>query len=247
MSEGKTCFVISPIGEPDSEIRKRSDQILDYIITPAVRECGYDPLRADQISQPGIITTQVIQHIVDDPLVIADLTNHNPNVFYELAIRHAVKKPVVQIIQKGERIPFDVAPIRTISVDYRDLATAAKAKEEIMEQIKAVEEDPSKIDTPISVALDLQILKSGSPEQRSLADMVETISQLRSDLLDIYSNLAESDASVRYVSDQILAGIRDLSQRSPHRNTKAIMRTLLQLPTAPSKLDNGQFVTLCTS
>ena len=115
MSERKTCFVIAPIGEPDSETRKRSDQILKHVITPAAKECGYSPIRADKISEPGIITTQVIQHIVEDPLVIADLTGQNPNVFYELAIRHAIRKPLVQIIKDGEQIPFDVAATSSLS------------------------------------------------------------------------------------------------------------------------------------
>jgi hypothetical protein len=86
----KTCFVIAPIGEADSEDRKRSDQVVNFVITPAVAECGYKPIRADKISEQGIITSQVIEHIVNDPLVIADLTKQNANVFYELAIRHAI-------------------------------------------------------------------------------------------------------------------------------------------------------------
>jgi len=69
-------------------------------------------MRADELAEPGIITSQVIQHIVDDQLVIADLTERNPNVFYELALRHALRKPVVQIIHRGEAIPFDVAGMR---------------------------------------------------------------------------------------------------------------------------------------
>jgi hypothetical protein len=45
---------------------------------------------------------------MNDPLAIADLSDPNPNVFYELAIRQAIGKPLVQIIQKDEKIPFDV-------------------------------------------------------------------------------------------------------------------------------------------
>jgi hypothetical protein len=61
------------------------------IVAPAAEACGYDTIRADQIAKPGIITSQVIQHLLDDPLVVADLTGWNPNVFYELAIRHAIR------------------------------------------------------------------------------------------------------------------------------------------------------------
>jgi hypothetical protein len=58
----KICFVIAPIGGEGTETRKRSDQILKYVIQPSVSSCGYEALRADQISQPGDITTQVIHH-----------------------------------------------------------------------------------------------------------------------------------------------------------------------------------------
>lgn len=197
MSENKTCFVIAPIGEPESDIRKRSDQILKHVIAPAANECEYETLRADQISEPGIITSQVIQHIVADPLVIADLTGQNPNVFYELAIRHALKKPLVQIIKKGEQIPFDVAVTRTIFVDIHDLDSVEEAKINIVKQIKAVEKDASEIDTPISVALDLELLRqSEKPEQRSLADMVEAISDLRTSLISIDNRLQNPESLI---------------------------------------------------
>ncbi len=48
MPEEKTCFVIAPIGEPESDTRKRSDQILKHSISPAAKECGYKALCADQ-------------------------------------------------------------------------------------------------------------------------------------------------------------------------------------------------------
>lgn len=179
-SRSKTCFVIAPIGEPESETRKRSDQVLQYIIRPSVEQCGYVAVRADEIDRPGIITTQVIQHIVEDPLVIADLTERNPNVFYELALRHALRRPLIQLISKGEVIPFDVAGTRTIQVDHRDLASVDAAKSQIQKQVRALENDPSDVESPISVALDLQSMRqSGNPEARSLADVVDLLGNLR--------------------------------------------------------------------
>ena len=166
----KNCFVISPIGDEDSDTRKRSDQVLKHVITPAVTECGYNAVRADQISEPGMITSQVIQHIVDDSLVVADLTGRNPNVFYELAIRHAIRKPLVQLIKKGEQIPFDVAGTRTIHIDHHDLDSVEDGRKEIVRQVKSLERDANDIETPISVSLDLQILRqSENPERRIAA------------------------------------------------------------------------------
>ena len=77
----KTCFVISPIDKEGSEIRLRSDNVLKFIIKPVALDCGYKAVRADEISEPGIISHQIIQHIVEDDLVIADLTRWKPKCF----------------------------------------------------------------------------------------------------------------------------------------------------------------------
>ena len=190
----KLCFVISPIGDQNSETRKRSDQVLRHIVRPAADICGYKAVRADEIDKPGIITSQVIQHVVNDDLVVADLTERNPNVFYELAIRHALRKPLVQIIQKGEAIPFDVAATRTIHVDHTDLDSAEAAKNEIVKQIEALKTDSSDIETPISVSLDLQLLRqSEKPEERSLADLVAAVVDLRASLSKVELRLGTKD------------------------------------------------------
>jgi len=182
----KVCFIISPIGDSESEIRKCSDKVLKHIITPAVEPFGYDIIRADQISEPGIITTQIIQHIVDSALVVADLSDRNPNVFYELALRHASRKPLVQMIKKGETIPFDVAASRVIHFDIQDLDSVDQAKIDIASQIKAIETGKGEADNPVSVSLDLKMLKeSSNPEQRSLADVVEALSDLRGVVISI--------------------------------------------------------------
>lgn len=224
----KACFVIAPIGEAESDTRRRSDQILKHVISPAADACGYQATRADQISEPGMITSQVIQKIVDDPLVIADLTNRNPNVFYELAIRHAIKKPLVQIIKKGEQIPFDVAGTRTIHVDHHDLDSVEAAKKEIIAQVKSLEADSSNQETPISVSLDLQLLRqSDNPEQRSLADVLSVISELRSSVLGMEKKLENPETIIPREYFRYL--LRDISMPPPRIKHHIIeMRHMLE-------------------
>ena len=186
MTDLKKCFVIAPIGKEGSDVRKRSDQVLEHIIKPATTECGYEPVRADQISEPGIITSQIIERLMGDDLVIADLTGHNPNVFYELAVRHAVRKPVVQMIATGETIPFDIAASRTIQVDHHDLDSVANAKAEMMKQIKAVEKNPGEVDTPLSTAIQIQALRnSENPLEKSNAEIIEMLQDMRSMMSDM--------------------------------------------------------------
>ena len=187
---GLIAFVISPIGDSDSTERKRADQILNHIITPIVSEFGYEAVRSDKISKPGIITSQIINHIINDRLVIADLTGHNPNVFYELAIRHAIKKPVIQMIKKGERIPFDVRQARTIEIDHQDLDSVEEARRELRKQIKAVEKDPKLVNSPISMAVDLQLLnQSGDPYSKVVAELRGDLQTINATVQEIYAKI----------------------------------------------------------
>ena len=149
----RVCFVIAPIGEPQSETRRRSDQTLRHIIAPAVEAKGYATIRADQISEPGIITSQIIQHTVNDALVIADLTDRNPNVFYELALRHAVCRPFIQVARCGEQLPFDVVGTRTIFFDLHDPDSIDEAKSNIVDQITTLESSSFTLETPVSASL----------------------------------------------------------------------------------------------
>jgi hypothetical protein len=175
----KTCFVISPIGEPGSETRQRSDKVYRHIIGPAARACGYTTIRSDEDPRPGVIGSQVIDHLFDDELVIADLTDYNPNVFYELAIRHATHQPIVQIIQAGQRIPFDLVQQRTIQLDHTDLDSADACRKELIRQIQAIETDPSLVDNPISQARRLKAWEqSPDPSARRDAEIIGMFQQL---------------------------------------------------------------------
>lgn len=196
VTNSKSCFVIAPIGKENSSDRKRSDQVFKHIIAPAAAACGYEAIRADNLSKPGLITSQIIEHLVTDQLVIADLTGHNPNVFYELAIRHVVKKPVVQIIQTTESIPFDVASTRTVQFDHRDLDSAVQGRDEIIRQIRAVESNPEEVDTPISVAIDLKFLReSNNPLEKSNAEIMALLQQLKQGIEKIVQR--DNEAEVR--------------------------------------------------
>jgi hypothetical protein len=113
----KKCFVISPIGSEGSDIRKEADDVFEYIIRPAMEECNIDPFRSDHLDKPGRISEHVFHAIYHADLCIADLTNYNPNVFYELAVAQTANRPVIILIKKGQKLPFDVSDLRCVSYD----------------------------------------------------------------------------------------------------------------------------------
>jgi len=148
------CFYISPIGDESSEHRQHADLFLGSLVEPALEEFGLKVVRADKIGKPGMITSQIVEHIVKSRLVIADLSFHNPNVFYELALRHVCRLPTVQLIRKGDKIPFDLDQFRTISIDnssiYSMIPNLQTYRTEIAAQVRMALKDPDSVDNPIS-------------------------------------------------------------------------------------------------
>lgn len=149
-----TCFYITPIGDEGSEHRKHSDGFLGSIVEPALEHLGLKVIRADAIDKPGTITRQIIEYLLRSRLVIADLSFHNPNVFYELAIRHAARLPVVQIIRSVDRVPFDLNQVRTIRIDTSDIYALVPRidtyRSEIANQVRRALDDPDSVDNPIT-------------------------------------------------------------------------------------------------
>jgi hypothetical protein len=82
----RSCFVISPIGDPGSPERRHADAVYKYIIEPATGQCGVIAYRSDHLNNPGSISNEMHRRILNDDLCIVLLTGQNPNVYYELGV-----------------------------------------------------------------------------------------------------------------------------------------------------------------
>ena len=116
----KKAFIISPIGEEGSNERKHADNVLNYIIEPALKKCGVEPIRSDRISKPGLITNEMMDAIIKYDMSIAVLAFNNRNVYYELAIAQAANKPVIILKHRDEDLPFDIKDWKYVEYDLED-------------------------------------------------------------------------------------------------------------------------------
>lgn len=116
----KTCFVISPIGDKDSDVRKLANDLFDLIIEPALEKFDFEIIRADKITSTSSITADIISHVQNADLCIVDLTGRNANVMYECGRRHETGKPFIMVAQEGEKLPFDINTIRTFFYNTKD-------------------------------------------------------------------------------------------------------------------------------
>ena len=172
----KKCFVVTPIGSPDSSTRRAAQGLLDAAIKPALSELGYEVFVAHEISSPGSITKQVLQHLLEDELVIANLTELNPNVMYELAVRHAKRLPVVSLAEEGTDLPFDISDERTIFYK-NDMSGVEVLKPALIETVKiaAKEKHP---DNPIYRATKSLIIRESTETKdtdRYILDRLDSI------------------------------------------------------------------------
>jgi len=196
-SKKKTCFLICPIGEWDSPDRKRSDKLQYFILGP-ILEDKYKIERADEIPDPGLIPPQIVERLIDDDLVIADLTNCNANVFYELAIRHVTEKPFIHLMVASQlnqkKLPFDNAGMRTIPYpDDFDVAEVKKCQQDITKAVEAVVARPEKLKSPYSITkiekIAIELKASGDPQKEILARVFDMFQELKK---EISQRLSES-------------------------------------------------------
>lgn len=178
-----TCFVISPFGEP-------FDTYFVHIVKPALEECGMYAIRGDSLYRPTTIVDDIWQGIREAKLLIAELTDRNPNVFYELGLAHAISKPVILISKSIDDVPFDLRSIRVLVYDKDHPEWGAKLRTSLTKAIREVLDNPtSAIPTTFKIAV-----RRDTPEEDETLMRLEVlesmVQRLTSDLED--SNPFES-------------------------------------------------------
>jgi hypothetical protein len=143
------CFVIGPIGAEATTQRRHSDLLLNALIRPALEKLGYIVKRADEDADPGMIADRAVEDIRHADLVIADLTDLNPNAFYELGVRHSTPRPTIHIARQGTVLPFDNTGHRTIFFDLTDWHSIQSASERLTHSVRAIQRPGFRISNPV--------------------------------------------------------------------------------------------------
>jgi hypothetical protein len=132
-----TCFVMMPFGE-------WFDRYYQDIYAPAIREAGFEPVRADELFTTGSVVEQIWDQIEKAKLLLADLSGKNANVFYELGLAHAARKPVVFTSSNTEDVPFDLRHLRVIIYDIREPEWADRLRKSIADYLRNATKEPAK-------------------------------------------------------------------------------------------------------
>lgn len=175
----KRCFMITPIGDAGSDIRKHADWVFRFAVQPTMAEKGFVTTRADMMDDPFMINDSVFAAIDESEICVADLTNLNANVFYELGVRHALEKPVIHIAHVGTRIPFDTANYRTIWFDLSCIDSMEQLTAQIASQVETIMGPDFKLSNPLTQARGFQRMASSTDSRdRLIATLQNEFSSL---------------------------------------------------------------------
>ncbi|UDM07803.1 hypothetical protein LG409_02560 [Halomonas sp. NyZ770] len=177
----KTAFIVTPIGGDNTGIRRATDGLIKSVLSPALKEHGFECKASHEEDDLGSISIKIIKHLIEDDLVVVNLSTLNANVMYELGIRHATGKPVILISNKETELPFDTKDQRTIFYS-NDMMGGL----ELREKLDKVLSDPRKLESnegnPIYMATSDSVLNKAiqekvnsanvSPEEKDLVNMV---------------------------------------------------------------------------
>ena len=194
------CFVAMPYGNTDQE-KREFNRVYNLLIKTAAADLGMDCVRSDIDGKGGHILNNVIEDLADSDIVVADLTNLNWNVAYELGMRHVMHKTgTVLICKKTTPLPFDVQSLNVFSYpdDWLD------NMEEICEKLKKIIEGrlsgSTSSDSPVHdkysfLPEDVLRGRSGSADDE-LQEARERIAQLEKDLAAAHGRIESMGLSL---------------------------------------------------
>lgn len=115
--EKPVCFVVMPISDIPGYDAGHFGRVYEHLLKPAIIDAGFTPVRADDTAKTDYIVVGVVQKVVDSAIVLCDYSGKNPNVMYELGIRHAFNRPVVLIKDSRTEKVFDIQGLRYTEYD----------------------------------------------------------------------------------------------------------------------------------
>jgi hypothetical protein len=152
-----------------SVINVNFDDVYNLLIGPALKRADCVPFRADKEPGAGDIRTDMYYELVTADVVLADISILNPNVFYELGVRHGVAERGVFMIHGGwSTRPFDVAPDRTFSYDGKLFVKKVKRDKAWKKKLDAEIEKLGKV---LRAAIEVDEQTIGSPVYESLVGL----------------------------------------------------------------------------
>lgn len=176
----KNCLVISTIYEEDTRERESFDDKIRYLIKPVLTELDYQMILADERHIVGMISPKTIKEIINSDVVIADISDNNPNVFYEIAIRNSLNMPLIILKQPAQGKLFGIDDSRILSIEGSSPWLWHETIMKLKMQIQKAEKD--KVSTSHSILADFGFSHKLIHDKSSESKFLEIVDDLKEEI-----------------------------------------------------------------
>ena len=202
----KICFVIMPISDKQGYPSGHFTNVYEQIFKPAIVDAGFEPYRVDEDALSSSIIQKIYDGLSKAKMAICDLSSANPNVLYELGIRHSFDLPVVLVKDERTDFIFDISPINTIVYQSdRVYENVISARNTIKEAIMEMDSQSGKgtllsvINTQKAVLND----KSVSEEDKTNLMISTILSEIRNLKGDFQKNIVDNKVGLESENEMI--------------------------------------------
>ncbi len=204
MADKPIAFLIMPFGE-------EFDAVYESFMKPVLQGVGFEVHRADDIESQQNILKDIVDRISSSDLIVADLTGGNPNVFYELGLAHAIRKPVILATQSVEEVPFDLKSYRLLEYSTH-FVEIEKSKQKLIDYANGFLEGNVPFGSPVTDFLPADLEPSWATEAQPYKIVEQDERGFLDHLIDInggYRRLTEIIAEVTGAQDDMTQSVED--------------------------------------
>lgn len=254
MDNKRSVFVIMPFSATETCTESEWTDIYENVFRPAIEDCGYSCEKAQP--ETGSLIKTILEKLKSSTIVLADITDKNPNVLYELGVRHCLSKRTIIVAQSADHIPSDLRGYWSIIYGTRP-GEVKKFRTDIKKLIAKIENEPDKSDSPVSdylVQEDRQVEEIKNEIHAKIDKALQEIS-IKSDfeeLVGILETAIDRSSRIRSVAvarTAIISVMKLLNEKRltyddgvtlPPSRAKVANMAAAMAPTVPPNLIEGE-------
>lgn len=158
-SENMRCLVLTTAAPAGTEIRHHTDGLIEYLVRPPLDSAGYELIRMDELSTPGILSDAVLRELYSASLVVADLSFADPSVMYALGVRHSFGMSAIHLLTPSSVFPFDIEGLTGIVFDINDMTSIKRARRDFTRRLDDIAQTAEV--SPVHATIELDELRHG--------------------------------------------------------------------------------------
>ena len=235
----KKFSFVGPVDKKASETLEWSINLFEKVVTPVFTDLGYEFLDREKLEpESGFLSFTDIKQIAEDDLVVFDLTNNEPGVFYKLAIRHVLQKPVLHLMRQGVKNSFEIDGMQVLAINIDNLEGIETSRQKVKEQVYLLEKEIQVSLPYVTYLQQLLTVFAGADSNKNRDAIFNLLNQFE----NINTSLSYAREDLVVLSDQLVYRKQEPSP-SPFVERRLAKVELMGMRKKEAKLSNHKSAT----